>query len=71
LASGFIAGETLTGIFIAILVVSGVTVITLPSGETVGRFVFGTAWWPALIVFAVYALIMILVPLMVKKENNY
>lgn len=70
LASGFIAGETLTGIFIAILVVSGVSVITLPSGETVGRFVLGTAWWPALIVFAIYALIMILVPLMVKKENN-
>ncbi|GBD94956.1 OPT oligopeptide transporter protein [bacterium BMS3Abin05] len=68
-ASGFIAGEALTGVFLAGLVLSGIRSLTkLITGITEFSFVHTWGIWLSLIIFAIVAYGFIVVPMRVLKK---
>ena len=69
LASGFIAGEAITGILLATLFLAGVKSIThIFTGQDVFPFVARWGGWISLAAFAIIAYVLIRIPL--KKRAN-
>jgi hypothetical protein len=69
LASGFIAGEAITGILLATLFLAGVKSIThIFTGQDVFPFVARWGGWISLAAFAIIAHVLIRIPL--KKRSN-
>ncbi|HEV2381146.1 MAG TPA: hypothetical protein VG206_15300 [Terriglobia bacterium] len=64
LASGFIAGEAITGILLAVLFIEGVPSLThVVTGQDVFGFVANWRGWISLVAFAVIAYCLIWLPL--------
>jgi putative OPT family oligopeptide transporter len=69
LASGFIAGEAITGILLAVLFIEGVPSLThVVTGQDVFRFVANWGGWISLAAFAIIAYCLIWLPLRRIKE---
>ena len=69
LASGFIAGEAITGILLAVLFIEGIPSLThVVTGKDVFGFVANWGGWISLGTFAILAYCLVRIPLRKLKE---